>query len=310
MAKKGRTDALAFDTTSQKERWRVLTERQRGKDCRVEKERKAPTQVKARHGGVWAATGLAHLPSEDRALTAKTSLARRRNDKNALTGQAATLDIVTSRQCEIRRKLSKMAPPPAASSSSLRPTKAAHRYRKGQAPAGYRPANEDDESTDEEGQSEEEQLARNARKSTTAAPAPAARRDGLQVINQGAGAAARPIKVQVKTELGAVPKKGEDGNSGLRSRRLRADVVSDASETEESSSEEEESSEEESAKAPPKPVYRAPGSQAPAAAQVKQVSQTAVRSRWAFFHARHAVHSSRTAQTASALLGSTGVERV
>ena len=108
-----------------------------------------------------------------------------------------------------------MAPAPVNASSTLRPTRAAHRYRKGQAPAGY---GEDDEDEDSDEQDEQEQQAQNeedeqaaiVRKRKAAAAlkakelAAAQRRDGLQVINQGqqprSAAATNQMQVKVKTD--------------------------------------------------------------------------------------------------------------
>ena len=116
---------------------------------------------------------------------------------------------------------SSVLPPGAA--STLRPARAAQRYRKGQAPAGYaqqqQEAEEDDDEDDEEEEEDEEaedsaQDAASKRRQQAATAAlkqqQAARRDGLQIISQGNGQAApapqqaRQIRVEVKTDPDAL----------------------------------------------------------------------------------------------------------
>ena len=104
-----------------------------------------------------------------------------------------------------------MAPAPVNTSSTLRPTRAAHRYRKGQAPAGYN--EDDDEDSDEEAQEQQEdgneaEDAARRRKAAAAAArakeiAAAQRRDGLQVINQGQQQR-QAMQVHVKTDPDAL----------------------------------------------------------------------------------------------------------
>jgi hypothetical protein len=100
-----------------------------------------------------------------------------------------------------------MAPPPAAGTS--RPAKAAHRYRPGQAPAGYTaPGEEEDESSEEE---DEEQTGQQKRKPV--APIQVSRTDGLQVVNQGQGTAIRQLKVQgtIDPAAAAAAQRAKDG---------------------------------------------------------------------------------------------------
>lgn len=96
-----------------------------------------------------------------------------------------------------------MAPPPT-STSTFRPSRAAHRYRKGQAPAGYRD-NEEGTDSDDEAHSgnddeEEEKLVGKGKQQQQQQ-----RRDGLQVINQGTSG------LQQQKTLKVVSVKGEIG---------------------------------------------------------------------------------------------------
>jgi hypothetical protein len=113
---------------------------------------------------------------------------------------------------------------PSAAASTLRPARAAQRYRKGQAPAGYAQQEEDDDDDEEDdgdGDEVEEadastQSAASKRRQQAAAAAAAlkqqqaARRDGLQIISQGSAQPApvtqqaRQIKVEVKTDPDAL----------------------------------------------------------------------------------------------------------
>lgn len=99
-----------------------------------------------------------------------------------------------------------MAPAPAGGPS--RPARAAHRYRPGQAPAGYTaPGEESEEESDEE-----DEEGSSLQKKRVIAPALTTRNDGLQIVNQNAGAA-RQLKVQVKTDpdAAAAAQRAKDG---------------------------------------------------------------------------------------------------
>ena len=93
-----------------------------------------------------------------------------------------------------------MAPPPAGS-SSLRPAKAAHRYRPGQAPKGYDDDRNSDESSDDDENDAQKQPVKQQQRQ---------RNDGLTVLNEGQKLptatqkqpASRAITVQVTKELG------------------------------------------------------------------------------------------------------------
>lgn len=98
-----------------------------------------------------------------------------------------------------------MAPAPAGGPS--RPARAAHRYRPGQAPAGYTaPGEESDEDSDEDDNDEVTQP-----KKRTVAPSQVVRNDGLQIVNQGG--APRQLKVQVtmNPEEAAAAQRAKDG---------------------------------------------------------------------------------------------------
>lgn len=101
-----------------------------------------------------------------------------------------------------------MAPAPAGGPS--RPARAAHRYRPGQAPAGYAAPDEesDDESDDEQGEEDAP-----SQKKRSVAPVPTTRNDGLQIVNQGGAGITRQLKVQVKTDLeaAAAAQRAKDG---------------------------------------------------------------------------------------------------
>ena len=82
---------------------------------------------------------------------------------------------------------------PAPSTSTLRPARAAHRYRRGQGPKGQ---NQEEQDVSQESSDDDEV---NAKKVQAKHDGLTIRKDGLQVINQGVGAAqARTLKVQVK----------------------------------------------------------------------------------------------------------------
>jgi hypothetical protein len=93
---------------------------------------------------------------------------------------------------------------PAAGSSSLRPAKAAHRYRPGQAPKGYDDERDSAESSDEDDENEGQTRAKKQPVKQQQ------RNDGLTVLNEGQKLptatqkqqASRPITVQVTKELG------------------------------------------------------------------------------------------------------------
>lgn len=101
-----------------------------------------------------------------------------------------------------------MAPAPAGGPS--RPARAAHRYRPGQAPAGYTAP---DEESEDESEEEDEEDASRQKKRPVAPSKTAVRDDGLQIINQGA--ALRQMKVQVTTnpEEAAAAQRARDGMS-------------------------------------------------------------------------------------------------
>ena len=83
---------------------------------------------------------------------------------------------------------------PAPSTSTLRPARAAHRYRRGQGPKGQREP-EDDESSGESSDGRQLQV----KKEQTRSDGLVVRKDGLQVVNQGgAGAQQRTLKVEVR----------------------------------------------------------------------------------------------------------------
>lgn len=104
-----------------------------------------------------------------------------------------------------------MAPAPAG--GSLRPARAAHRYRPGQAPAGY--AAPEDESKDDS--EEEEQQDKPQQKKKLVPQGPIVRNDGLQIISQGA-ALPRQMKVQVTTnpDQAAAAQRAKDGKPASR----------------------------------------------------------------------------------------------
>lgn len=99
-----------------------------------------------------------------------------------------------------------MAPAPAGGTS--RPARAAHRYRPGQAPAGYTAPDEESDEDSEEVEQEDSAVL----KKKSAAPAPTSRYDGLQIVNQGAGPA-KQLKVSVKTDpdAAAAAQRAKDG---------------------------------------------------------------------------------------------------
>lgn len=69
-----------------------------------------------------------------------------------------------------------------------RPAKAAHRYRRGQAPKGFQGNNDDDDSASDD----EQEIVPEQR-----------RTDGFQIIDTSRPAASRQIKVDVKPDLPA-----------------------------------------------------------------------------------------------------------
>lgn len=105
-----------------------------------------------------------------------------------------------------------MAPAPAG--GTLRPAKAAHRYRPGQAPAGYADAGDSDDESGEEDEEQQQQQQQPVARRKVPTATQITRTDGLQVVNQGPTASSsKQLKVQVTTDpaAAAAAQRARDG---------------------------------------------------------------------------------------------------